>query len=214
MLINERKIDQTNWPRKELFTFFSADQESQLYEITNQIDVTNLYQFVKREDISFYYALIQLSTTALNRIENFRYRIRRADVYCLAQLTPSFTTLQPGSELFQITTVDYVTDVIQFAQQAKLISNHQTTMMAFGDYQPDQLVQFSCLPWLHYSSFNMERSPDLADSVPKITWGKYESVAQRLRLPYTIQVNHRLVDGYHLGLFFTELQTLIDQLPN
>ena len=35
----------------------------------------------------------------------------------------------------------------------------------------------------------------------------------RWLLNITVTVNHRFIDGYHIGLFFERLQALIDALP-
>ena len=42
-------------------------------------------------------------------------------------------------------------------------------------------------------------------------WGKYRREADgRLTLPYSIDANHRLMDGVHLGKFAENLQRLLD----
>ena len=37
------------------------------------------------------------------------------------------------------------------------------------------------------------------DSIPRITWGRYEDRDGKLTLPYAVQLNHRLLDGWHLS---------------
>lgn len=51
------------------------------------------------------------------------------------------------------------------------------------------------------------------DSVPPIAWGKYTEESGRLTLGIPIEVNHRLIDGLHIGRFAEELTRLIDELP-
>ena len=52
------------------------------------------------------------------------------------------------------------------------------------------------------------------DSVPHIAWGKYTEKGGRLTLGISIEVNHRLIDGLHIGRFAEELTRLIDELPS
>lgn len=52
------------------------------------------------------------------------------------------------------------------------------------------------------------------DSVPHIARGKYTEEGGRLTLGISVEVNHRLIDGLHIGRFFAELTRLIDELPS
>ena len=47
------------------------------------------------------------------------------------------------------------------------------------------------------------------DSIPRVSWGKYYKKSSRIVLPFNIQVNHRLVDGIHIGMFYSKLNTAI-----
>lgn len=102
----------------------------------------------------------------------------------------------------------------EFANEAKTLSMSQQNYFpkSIEKYEPDMLIQFSCLPWISFTSLNSEKSSDRDDSVPKITWGRYERIEGKMRLPYSIQVNHRLIDGVHLGKFFNLLQNYINNL--
>lgn len=62
----DEKIDITTWKRKELFDFF-GQVSNPFYMITFRQDVTNLYRYVKKNGLSFYYTLIYLCTEAVNQ---------------------------------------------------------------------------------------------------------------------------------------------------
>lgn len=42
--------------------------------------------------------------------------------------------------------------------------------------------------------------------VKMITFGKYDKKDESFILPVTIQVSHAIADGYHVALFFENLQ--------
>lgn len=212
MVISAKVIDQTNWDRKEHFDFFSSDEGSPLYDITTQIDVTHFYHYVKENQLSFYYALIYATTKVMNGIENFRYKIRGADVVLIERLIPSFTDLKTDSELFHIVTLDFEGDLKQFSDEAKRVSHTQKAYFPNTDYQSDTMIQFSCLPWFSFTNLGNELSLDRNDGIPKVTWGKFVKQDDRILLPYSVQVNHRLVDGLHLGKLINQLQTYLDSL--
>ncbi|MHC5227532.1 CatA-like O-acetyltransferase [Enterococcus sp. LJL99] len=212
MVIPAKRIDQETWNRKEHFDFFSEGTGLPLYDITTQIDVTHFYQYVKHMDISFYYGLIYATTKIMNRIENFRYKIRENEVVILDHLLPSFTDLKAQSELFHIVTFDFKGSMKEFSDEAKKISENQTVYFCKTNFPQDTMIQFSCLPWFSFTNLGNELSLDRDDSIPKVTWGKFEQKDDRLWLPYSVQVNHRLVDGYHLGQLINQLQSYLDEL--
>lgn len=214
MIKNFEIVQQKNWSRKEHFNFFSNDKGSPLYDITAYLDVARLYNYSKQNHISFYYSLIWVTTKVMNQIKDFRYKIRGNDVILYNRLIPAFTDMKAESELFSIVVLDFQGSMVEFALEAERVSKEQQSYFpaSLDDYEPDMLIQFSCLPWLSFTSLNSEKSNDRDDSVPKITWGKYERSGKKMRLPYSIQVNHRLIDGIHLGKLFSYLQDYINNL--
>lgn len=198
-----KKIDRENWERKELYDFFSG-MSHPFYSVTFQVDVTELYQYVKREGLSFYYALVWICTKAVNRTENFRYAVREKEVWLLDERLPSFTDLKKGVDLFHIVTMPCGADLAAFCREAKTKSAAQTSFVDASS-ETDELIYFSCLPWIELTGLTNERDFDPDDSVPRIAWGKYTEVQGRKKLGMCLEVNHRFVDGYHVGQFFEEL---------
>lgn len=50
------------------------------------------------------------------------------------------------------------------------------------------------------------------DSIPRISFGKYFYQDDKVLLPYSIQVNHMLLDGIHVGKYMERLQEFLDEL--
>ena len=53
-------------------------------------------------------------------------------------------------------------------------------------------------------------SPD--DSFPRILWGKYVWEGERCRLPLSMELNHRLLDGAHIQALLEQIQIVIKTL--
>ena len=54
---------------------------------------------------------------------------------------------------------------------------------------------------------------DNTDSTPRILWGRFETDGTgRKTLAYTVQVNHRLIDGIHLNRLYEALSGAIRAL--
>ena len=159
----------------------------------------------------FYYALGYLVTDAVNAVENFRYTIRNGEVWLLDERIPSLTDLHPGSEQFHIVTLPKVGMMEEFCAAAQVKSRAQTTLLDQDD-ETDNLIYISSTPWFDLTSCTNERDFDKDDNIPRITWGKYVEANGRETLGMALEVNHRFIDGLHLGRFYQHLQTSIDAL--
>ena len=210
----EQKVDKAAWSRRELFEFFSG-VSNPYYMVTFRQDVTKLYHYVKQHGLSFYYTLIYCCTRAINQVAAFRYTIRGGEVYRLDERMPSFTDLKKGSEQFHIVTMPCRGSAEEFSRAARVRSENQQKFIDQA-LETDGLIYFSCLPWVDMTALTNERelqAPDAQDdSIPRLAWGKYNIIGDRVELGISIEVNHRLIDGLHIGQFAQALTEEMDRL--
>ena len=204
------KVDRPHWERAELFEFFSSVSHP-FYSVTFRVDVTNLYRYVKERHLSFYYAMGYLVTDAVNSVKNFRYAIRNGEILRLDERIPSLTDLHPGSEQFHIVTLPKTGSIADFCAAAQARSAAQKTLLD-QDEESDDLIYMSCTPWFDLTGCTNERDFDKDDNIPRITWGRYAEANGRKTLGMSVEVNHRFIDGLHLGKFYEKLQADIDAL--
>ena len=205
-----RDIDMNTWPRREIYDFFSPISNP-FYSVTFTLDVTNLYRYVKERELSFYYALVYLCTRAVNRVEAFLYTIEDGKVRMYDKRQPSFTDLEKGSELFRVVFVPCEGSLDDFCRAAKAKSESQHFFFD-PTAETNDLIYFSCLPWMDVTGLTNERNLDPDDAIPRIAWGKYIDIDGRKQLHISLEINHRLIDGVHLGRFNEELCRLIEAL--
>ena len=128
---------------------------------------------------------------------------------------PSFTDLKKGSELFHIVTMPCDGSIVEFCERAREISGEQDCFIDMAG-QADDLIYFSCLPWMDVTAVTNERdllAPNARDdSIPRICWGKYTLENDRVYLGISVEVNHRLIDGVHIGRFAEALTRRIQAL--
>ena len=198
------------WPRREAYTFFSGLSDP-FYSVTVTADVTALHTYTKRRGLSFYYALVWLCTQSINQTTAFRYAIRNGQPVLLARREPSFTDLHPGAEQFHIMTMPAGDALEDFCRAARAKSRAQTEFLSAAA-ESDALIYFSCLPWVSLTALTNERDFDADDAIPRIAWGKYHREGERDVLGLALEVNHRLIDGLHIGRFVQDLQQRIDAL--
>lgn len=190
-------LDKETWPRKEIYEFFSRI-DYPFYSVTLPLDVTNVRAFARAQGLSFYHLLIWACTKALNRLPAFRLRIRGKDLVLLDGADPSFTSMRPGEEVFQIITLPWEADPRAFCAHAGEKAARQATLLDQAA-ETDELIYFSCIPWFDFTALTNEHNFDKDDSVPRLAWGKYYEEGGRLWVHLSVEVNHRLIDGVHLG---------------
>lgn len=204
-------IDQTEWPRRAHYELFSR-MRFPFYNVAFPVDVTALYRHVKARGLSFYYALVYQSAAALNGVDAFLYKEREGRILRHDRLVPSFTDMKPGGDLFHIVTLELGPDMADFCARAKAESAAQTALIADHGYPEDELIFMTCLPWMPITTLTNERDLDVTDAVPRLGWGKYEEREGRKILTMSVDVNHRFIDGVHIGRFYQALQARLDGL--
>ena len=207
-----KMIDMATWPRRGIYDYFSG-VSNPFYSVTVQLDVTGLASWARREGLSFYYALVYLCTQAVNQTVAFRYDIREGQVALLDRREPSFTDLKPGAELFHIVTMPAGEDIRAFCREARQKSRAQEVFLDMAA-EAGPLIYFSCLPWVELTALTNERDFDRDDTVPRIAWGRYVEQNGRLKLGLSLEVNHRFIDGLHIGQFVRALEGLIAALTD
>ena len=138
MSTNDYKIiNYGQWPRRELFEFFSHASDP-FYSVTFNLDVTRVYEYAKENGLSFYYALTWLVTRAVNSVEAFRYAKLDGNIVLLPERVPSLTDMKKGAEHFHIVTMPAGDDIKRFCLDAKRRSETQKEFVVMSDevYSP------------------------------------------------------------------------------
>ena len=199
-----KKIDISTWNRREHFAFFRK-VDLPFYNVNTQVDITGLPELAKSKSISINSLLIFLTIQSMNQIDNFRYRIRDDSVYLHDAVHPSFTHLKKGEELFRIITMDFDNDLKRFDDKLKQAVEESTSYFDLSKAAGrDDLVFMSSLPWISFTGLDHTLSLDKDDAIPRVSWGRYVTTGEQTLLPFNIRVNHVVVDGLHVGLFFEE----------
>lgn len=205
-------VEKESWPRREVYEFF-AGMSHPFYALTFPVDVTPLRAWCKEQGLSFYAAMVYGVTKAMERVDAFLYKDRGEQIVKVDRLVPSFTDLHPGSEQFHIVTLEAGDNLADFCRRARAKSAAQTVFISeSGPWAPDELVYFSCLPWFPLTAATNERDADPSDSIPRVTWGRWEERDGRTLLSLSLELNHRLLDGAHVGRFYAELNAWLQTL--
>jgi len=204
-----KEIDLENWSRLDTYNHFSGF-ELPFFNICSNIDITPVYQKCKINGYSISQALHYCCIKAANAIDEFKLRILNGRVVQYDVIHAGAIVLLPDNNI-RFCMYEYIADFTEFEAKAsatrqKVLDIQQTEPRS----QEQDVIHFSVLPWVSFTSISHPRRVNKADSIPKITLGKFYKSEGRILLPISVEVNHCLMDGYHLGLFNEHLTKAID----
>lgn len=209
MVYMKQKLDLDNWNRKEHFLFFNQMEEP-FFGVTLTIDCTKAYEKAKDLGVSFFTYYLHKTLMAVNSIEPFRYRIQDNEI-CIYDRIDASATIMRANKTFGFSQIEYAEDLNKFAQiTTKEIARIQTTTGLFTRDFDANLIHFSAVPWINFTSFSHARSFTFPDSCPKISFGKMMAENGKKTMAMSIHVHHGLMDGYHVGEFAKLFQELMD----
>jgi len=205
-------LDIENWNRKEHFLFFKQMEEP-FFGITTTIDCTKGYETAKHLGTSFFVYYLHKTIVAVNTIEAFRYRIIDENIYIYDTIDVSATIMRED-KTFGFSLIVYSNDFDVFAantfEEIKRIKN--TPGLFTREFPYDNLIHFSAIPWVNFTSLSHSRSYTFPDSCPKISFGKMSIDENGKRtMSMSVNVHHGLMDGYHVGQFVDCFQELLNE---
>ena len=166
----KHKIDLATWNRNEHFEFFNSFEEP-FFGLTTQLDCENAYHKAKTLGVSFSTYYLHKTLVAVNENKPFRLRIENNEVVEFSKIHGSPTVLR-DDKTFGFSQINFDPDSVFFAQNAALevARVKQTTGLFTREFSPN-VIHFSVLPWISFTSFSHARSYTLPDSCPKMSFG-------------------------------------------
>jgi chloramphenicol O-acetyltransferase type A len=204
-------LDLETWNRKEHFLFFKQMDEP-FFGVTVEIDCTIAYTNAKKLNSSFFIYYLHKTLVAINAIEPFKYRIVEDQVYIHDSINGS-ATIGREDGTFGFSLIEYNPDFKIFEQIAlsEIERIQNTTGLFTRTFSEDNLIHFSAIPWINFTSLSHARSYTFPDSCPKISFGKMMiSETGKRTISMSIHVHHGLMDALHVGLFIDYFQELMN----
>jgi chloramphenicol O-acetyltransferase type A len=204
-------LDLENWNRKEHFEHFCRMEEP-FFGVTVEIDCTKAYETAKELNASFFIFYLHKTLTAVNSVENFKYRISEGKIYINDRIDAS-ATIGRADGTFGFSLIEYNPDFKIFEKNAlaEIERIQNTTGLFTRSFDNDNLIHFSAIPWLNFTSISHARSYTFPDSCPKISFGKMiVSESGKRTIAMSVHVHHGLMDGLHVGQFVDFFQEVMN----
>jgi chloramphenicol O-acetyltransferase type A len=204
-------LDIQNWNRREHFEFFNQCDEP-FFGVVAEIDCTNAYKLCKTRSIPFFLHYHFQSIIAVNKIEEFRLRIKNNEVVIYEKIHVT-TTIGRDDNTFAFSYIPFTQSFEEFTDLAKVEIERIKDSTGLGVSENTSridVIHFSTVPWISFTGVTHARNFKFKDSVPKITFGKYFRRNDRLIMPVSVNVHHGLMDAFHVGQFFHLFEHLMN----
>ena len=204
-----QKLDIENWARKEHFNFFRKFEEP-FYGVCVNIDCTAAYKFAKEKGVSFFLYTLYKALAAAQVNEPFKLRIDGDEVFIYDQINAG-STIGRSNGTFGFGYIAYhpsFDEYITAANEEVALVQNSTSLLR--ETRID-LIRFSSLPWIDFTSISHARMFSGKDSCPSISFGKMTEVNGKRTMPMSVHVHHALVDGLHIGQFIDCFQELMNK---
>lgn len=204
----KQRLDIDRWPRREHFQFFNSFDEP-YHGVTIQLDCTAAYRSAKRRGVSFFLYCIYQTLSASQAIEAFRLRIEQDDIFLYNRIDAG-SVVDRSDGTFGYGLFPYHQDLDQFLTGANSEMERVRTTTGLPRTTTNNLIRYSVLPWIDFTSLSHARAFSRPDSCPRITFGKMTEQDGKRSMPLSIHVNHALIDGRPLGQYLELLQEFMN----
>jgi chloramphenicol O-acetyltransferase type A len=204
-----KEIDITTWPRRKHFEVFNSFDYPH-FNLCANVDISSLYSLSKAKSKSLHTTLVYIISKTANDYPEFRWRIRKDKVVEHDVVHPSASILS-ADDLFSFCTMRFHQAFAEFYPSAEALIAHAKQHPTLED-EPgqDDLLFMTSIPWISFTGIMHPIHMHPVDSVPRFAWGKFFKQNDRIMLPFSVQVHHALMDGFHAGRFYLKLQQYLD----
>ena len=204
-----RLIDMKSWPRREFYEHFIREVVCTYSAVVN-IDITGL------KGQKLYPAMIWLLTKTVNDMPEFRTVLTPDGPGIYDDMHPMYTVFNKENKNFSGIWSYFSEDYEEFLKsyEADAGEHSKSTRYTPKDGTPANSFNISMVPWLEFTSFNINVFDEGKFLLPIFTMGKYFERDGKRLLPLAIQVHHAVCDGYHIGSFVERLQEYVDHFES
>lgn len=205
---SKRRIDLETWERRTVFNFFRSFSEP-YHGVCLRVDCTATFRYAKEHRLSVFLSLVHRSLVAAHQVENFRTRIVDGEPWLYEQINGGSAVGRPNGTI-GFGHYNFHEDIKEFVDEASLVVEQVKQRDDLDRYPEANLIRYSVLPWLDFTSVSHARDLAHEDSAPRITFGKITETDGRCTMPVSIHVNHALADGLHVAQFVEHFQKFLD----
>ena len=208
-----KEIDITNWDRRESYELFK-EFEDPFFGLQVELDVTLFWTYCKFQGLGIHHSLLYAVVKTANSYAPMKLRRRGEGVVELDQTHIGCSVLKTGTEGFTFAYYPWKDglSVAEFDAQSRPFTQESAAGAVMDPrHHQDDIIYGTTLPWVSFSGFKHARKAG-THSIPRIVIGKmYERDGCKL-LPFHLEVDHALMDGFHASQYLLRLQASLDAI--
>ncbi|ATF49639.1 chloramphenicol O-acetyltransferase [Citrobacter werkmanii] len=206
-------VNLSRWARKEHFEVFQTFAQSTINQ-TVLLDITALLKHIKEVGWKFYPTIIFLLSKVVNRHTEFRMAIKDNKLVIWNEVHPSYTIFHNETETFSSLWSHYDGNIHHFQHvYAEDMARYGNNLSYWPKGESLENIFFvSAIPWVSFTSFNINVANMQNFFSPMFTIGKYYNQDGKVMLPLAVQVHHSVCDGFHVARLINELQEISDNI--
>lgn len=206
-------IDMAAWPMAQSFYYYTQMAPTS-YTVNVTMDVTILRRTLKQKGFKFFPAYLYLVTKAIAKQRELRVAVNDDVVGYWEYLTPLYPQFHDDDQTTSLLWTAY-DDCFQAFHDSYLedTAAHGGShgILSSKGMPPANGYVISCIPWFTFNSFSLHNHGIKDYYVPSLEAGGFADTNGTISMPLSITVHHATTDGYHLKLFFEELQRTMNE---
>lgn len=208
-MCNFQSIDIQTWPMAQAFHYYTQMAPTS-YTVNVNMDVSFLRKELKTKGIKFFPAYLYLVTRAITRQQELRVAVKDGILGYWDCLTPAYPQFHEDNKTTSLLWTEYNDNFPEFYNQyltdTKLHGESHGILSSKG-VPPANAYIISCIPWFTFNSFSLHNHGIKDYYVPSFEAGGFTETSNgKIVMPLSVTVHHATTDGYHLKVFFEELQ--------
>lgn len=203
-----KAIDVQTWPRAQAFHYYTQMAPT-TYTVNVSMDVTILRKTLKEKGLKFFPAYLYLATRAISNQQELRIANKDGELGYWDHLTPAYPQFHEDDKTtsllwteydpdFSVFYDRYIEDTMQYGQNHGIITEK--------GIPPENAYIISCIPWFTFHSFSLHNHGIKDYFVPSLEAGRFYNDGEKIMMPLSTTVHHATTDGYHLKVFFEDMQ--------
>lgn len=206
-------VDLSRWARKEHFEVFQSFAQC-TFNQTVLLDITVLQKHIKEVGWKFYPTIIFLISKAINNHAEFRMAIKDDELVTWNEVHPSYTIFHNETETFSSLWSHFDGNIHHFQEvYSEDVARYGHNLSYWPKGQSRENIFFiSAIPWVSFTSFNINVANMRNFFAPMFTLGKYYNQDGKILMPLAVQVHHSVCDGFHVARLINELQEMSDDI--
>lgn len=196
------------WSMAQAFYYYTQMAPTG-YTVNVNMDVTILRKELKAKGYKFFPAYIYLVSKVIAKQQELRIGLKDEALGVWDYLSPVYPQFHEEDKTTSLLWTEYNDNFTEFYNQyisdTKHYGESHGILSDKGMPTPNSYV-ISCIPWFTFNSFSVHNHGIKDYYFPSFEAGKFVESNDKLLMPLSITVHHATTEGYHLKVFFEELQ--------